>query len=282
MAQDMAPGQSQKNEVASFPVSLPVSQLADVGQSEQASVPKLENADCDEFELHRPLRADYNLRMANITVDERLTFPPQADQAAQHSTASLPRPRLTSRRSLIREAFETVLLIVSIYCLVNLATARYVVEGASMAPNFGTDQFIIVSRIAYLLGSPARGDVVVFHNPQDPAHDFIKRVIGLPGEKVQILDGKVYINGAALDEPYVAELCKNQACDRTWTMDGDHFFVLGDNRNHSHDSHSFGPLDRSLIIGKAWVRYWPPPDWSLIPHYDYGSLRFSSSPMPVN
>jgi len=220
--------------------------------------------------------------MANITADERLALPPQAEQAAQHAIANLPRPRLASRRSLLREALETALLILSIYCLVNLATARYVVEGASMAPNFRTDQFIIVSRIAYLLGSPARGDVIVFHNPQDPARDFIKRVIGLPGETIQILNGKVYIDGAPIDEPYVAALCKNHACDRTWTLDADHFFVLGDNRNQSHDSHSFGPLDHSLIIGKAWIRYWPPSDWSIIPHYGYGLIRYALPPTPVN
>jgi signal peptidase I len=220
--------------------------------------------------------------MANMTADNRLALPPQAEDAAPNSAAHmahLPRPRLASPRSLVREAFETMLLIVSIYCLVNLSTARYVVEGASMAPNFQTDQFIIVSRVAYLFGAPARGDVIVFHNPQDPSHDFIKRVIGLPGETVQILDGKAYINGAPIDEPYVAELCKNQVCDRTWTLDADHYIVLGDNRSHSHDSHSFGPLDRSLIIGKAWIRYWPPPDWSLIPHYDYGPLRYTSPPV---
>jgi signal peptidase I len=217
--------------------------------------------------------------MAQITADERAALPALADNTAHNSIAHPPRPRLSSRRSLSREALETLLLIASIYCIVNLATARYVVEGASMAPNFHTDQFIIVSRMAYLLGSPARGDVVVFHNPQNPSNDFIKRVIGLPGEVVQILQGKVYIDGAPLDEPYVAELCKSETCNRSWTLDAEHYFVLGDNRNHSHDSHSFGPLNRKFIIGKAWVRYWPPSDWSIIPHYDYGPVRSASPPV---
>ncbi len=208
--------------------------------------------------------------MTQVALDQQFEVVPDTDQAA------MPRPRLASRRSLPREIIETALLIASIYCIVNLATARYVVEGASMAPNFKTDQFIIVSRLAYLLGNPARGDVIVFHNPEDPAHDFIKRVIGLPGETVKTVDGKVYINDVALNEPYVAELCQAQRCDGTWTLDADHYFVLGDNRSHSHDGHSFGPLDRSLIIGQAWVRYWPPPDWSIIPHYDYGPLGYAS------
>jgi signal peptidase I len=188
---------------------------------------------------------------------------------------ALPRPRLVSRRSVPREFLEMLLVVVGIYCLANLATARYVVEGASMAPNFRTDQLIVVSRVPYLLGKPARGDVIVFHDPEDPSHDFIKRVIGLPGETVTTINGKLYINGVPLDEPYVAELCQSQRCDGTWTLDADHYFVLGDNRSHSHDGHSFGPLDRSLIIGQAWVRYWPPSDWGIIPHYDYGALGFA-------
>jgi signal peptidase I len=192
-----------------------------------------------------------------------------------HSIKSLEHPRLRSRRSLFRETVETLLWVASIYCLVNLATARYVVEGSSMEPNFHNDQFIVVNRTAYLLGAPARGDVIVFHNPENPARDFIKRVIGLPGEQVVIRDGKVYINGILLNEPYVAELCQDRLCDGAWTIDTEHYFVLGDNRSHSHDGHSFGPLNRSLIIGQAWIRYWPPSAWSAIPHYDYGTPRYT-------
>jgi signal peptidase I len=215
--------------------------------------------------------------MTQVVFDQPLEVASNAAQDAVRGVVdTLPRPRLASRRSLPREILETLLLIASIYCIVNLATARYVVEGASMAPNFRTDQFIVVSRLAYLLGKPARGDVIVFHNPEDPAHDFIKRVIGLPGETVKTVNGKVYIDGVALDEPYVAELCRDQRCDGTWTLDADHYFVLGDNRSHSHDGHSFGPLDRSLIIGQAWIRYWPPSDWGIIPHYDYGPLGYAS------
>src|SRR5258706_8847776 len=99
-----------------------------------------------------------------------------------------------------------------------------------MAPNFHTNQLIIVSRLAYLLGSPERGDVIVFHNPADPSHDFIKRVIGLPGETIHIKNGTVFINGRPLDETYVAELCQNERCDGKWILDDNHYFVLGDNR----------------------------------------------------
>ena len=175
---------------------------------------------------------------------------------------------LLSRKA--RETCKTMLLVVSLYCLVNLATARFVVEGASMSPNFYTDQFIIVNRLAYMFGTPARGDVVVFHNPEDPSHDFIKRLIGLPGETVRINGGRISIDGKPVEEPYVAALCQDKRCDGQWTLDANHYFVLGDNRSHSHDSHSFGPLDQSLIIGLAWIRYWPPEDWGVITHYNYG------------
>lgn len=175
---------------------------------------------------------------------------------------------LLSRKA--RETCKTLLLVVSLYCLVNLATARFVVEGASMSPSFYTDQFIVVNRLAYIFGSPARGDVVVFHNPEDPSHDFIKRLIGLPGETVRIDDGRISIDGKPVEEPYVAELCQDKRCDGQWTLDANHYFVLGDNRSRSHDSHNFGPLDQSLIIGQAWIRYWPPQDWGVITHYNYG------------
>ncbi len=185
------------------------------------------------------------------------------------------RPVLHPRHAFRRELFETLLLVISIYCLVNLATARYVVEGASMEPNFRTDQLIVVNRAAYVFGVPARGDVIVFHDPEDPSHDFIKRVIGLPGEKIQIRDGNVFVNDVKLYEPYIAQFCEDRRCDGVWTTDAEHYFVLGDNRSHSHDGHNFGPLDRSLIIGQAWVRYWPPSAWGVIPHYEVGFLQYT-------
>jgi signal peptidase I len=187
-------------------------------------------------------------------------------------------PRLQPRRVFLREMAGTLLLVVSIYCVVNLATARYVVEGASMEPNFHNDQLIVVNRAAYIFGAPARGDVIVFHDPEDPAHDFIKRVIGLPNEVIEIRDGRVFVNHVKVDEPYIPQLCEDRHCDGVWTTDPEHYFVLGDNRSHSHDSHSFGPLDRSLIIGQAQVRYWPPSDWGVIPHYEY---RFAGNGPPT-
>jgi len=130
----------------------------------------------------------------------------------------VPKPEIRHGRSFLRELLETVVLIAAIYAFVNLATARFVVDGRSMLPNFNTDQFIIVSRLSYILGEPKRGDVVVFHNPADPTHDFIKRVIGLPGETVTIQNGRVYVNGVRLEEPYIQNFCRGTVCDDTWEI----------------------------------------------------------------
>jgi signal peptidase I len=178
------------------------------------------------------------------------------------------RPRVSSRHALRRELLEIALLVVTIYTFVNLSTVRAIVEGPSMQPNFYTGQLIIVSRFIYYFASPARGDVIVLHDPEDPSEDFIKRVIGLPGELVQLKQGRVYINGALLDEPYITEFC-DTCPDDSWKLDDQHYFILGDNRNHSLDSHRFGPIDRRLIVGQAWIRYWPLSDFAIIPHPAY-------------
>ena len=180
-------------------------------------------------------------------------------------------PGLSRHHALWRDVVEIVLLIVTIYTLVNLATARAVVEGQSMQPNFYTGQLVIVNRFAYYFTEPQRGDVIVLHDPKDPSQDFIKRVMALPNETVQIQQGRVYINGAELDEPYIAEFCR-AGCDGTWTLKNDEYFVLGDNRSNSFDSHSFGPITRSLIVGEAWIRYWPPQDVGFIQHPGYGPI----------
>lgn len=188
------------------------------------------------------------------------------------------RPRLVSRGALWRDVSEIILLIASIYTLVNVATARAVVEGASMKPNFETGQLIIVNRFAYFFDAPQRGDVIVLHNPNNPQEDFIKRVIGLPGETVQILDGRVYINGSMLEEPYIAKFC-DAICDGLWYVGPDEYFVLGDNRGSSHDSHSFGAIPRRLIVGQAWIRYFPLNQFSIIHHPDYGRVNPTYIPL---
>jgi len=180
------------------------------------------------------------------------------------------RPNLR-RRGFMYEILETLVLIIAIYALVDLASARFYVDGPSMEPSFVTGQRVIVSRVNYLLGQPERGEIIVFDSPDRPTIDppLIKRLIGMPGETVEIRDSLVYINGVQLDEPYINEPCTRNCEDRTWELGPDEYFVMGDNRNRSRDSRSFGPVKHSHLIGEALVRYWPPADWGLLYKYHF-------------
>lgn len=187
-----------------------------------------------------------------------------------------PRPNL-KLRGFGREILETILLIGAIYALVNLATVRFIVEGPSMQPNFHTGQVLVVSRLNYMFNPPQRGEIVIFNAPGQPPEEppYIKRVIGLPGETVEIRDTKVYVNGQELFEPYINEPCESGRCvNRTWTLEADEYFVMGDNRNHSSDSRAFGAVKRERIIGEALIRYWPPSDWGLVSNVAYPANPF--------
>ncbi len=185
----------------------------------------------------------------------------------------LPHPPVR-RRWLARELVQTGLLIVAVYALMNLLTARFVVDGSSMQPNFETGQFVLVDRLSYLLAAPGRGDVVVLISPEAPHDDLIKRVIGLPGETVTIENQQVWVDGLLLDEPYIKAAPRYSG---TWTLGPDEYFVLGDNRNNSNDSHAFGPVTRERVIGRAALIYWPPEDWGLIAHASYETLADPSA-----
>ena len=140
--------------------------------------------------------------------------------------------------------------------------APYLVSGASMDPTFHSSDYLIVDRISYQLHEPMRGDVIVFRYPQDPSRSFIKRIIGLPGETVEIHGHAVTIinaahpDGLTIDEPYVAPDNMSDSCTKV-TVGKDEYFVLGDNRKASADSRSWGTLPRDHIIGRALVRLFP-------------------------
>ncbi len=140
--------------------------------------------------------------------------------------------------------------------------APYLVQGASMDPTFHSADYLIVDRISYRLEDPARGDVIVFRYPQDPSRSFIKRIIGLPGETIDIRGNTVRIinpenpDGFAISEPYIAS---ENARDSTVTvtLGANDYFVLGDNRKASADSRIWGALPRDLITGRALLRLYP-------------------------
>jgi len=210
-------------------------------------------------------------------------------QPAPAAEQQLPLPEAEADgKSLFRELIETILLAIVIFLVVNGTTGRFRIEGDSMRPNMHDGQYVIVNRLAYAevgpaeFGRPQRGDVVVFRYPMDPSRDFIKRVIGLPGERVEITGGAVKIcqgqvgGGEACEtlvEPYIQETWSLPP--GTWTLGPNEYFVMGDNRRNSSDSHNWGPLNGDAIIGKAWVSYWPPSNWGTVPHYTFSGAEAS-------
>lgn len=174
--------------------------------------------------------------------------------------------------SLVYEVVETIALAAIIWLAVNFATARFIVEGSSMEPSFHTGQMLIISRLDYRFGSPQRGDVIVFQYPGNLTDDYIKRIIGVPGDNVLIEGGSVYVNGRKLDEPYIAPRGTITPALGRWVVRPNTYFVMGDNRNASSNSRVWGLLPREDIIGKAWVSYWPPKLWGIVQHYSLDNL----------
>lgn len=186
-------------------------------------------------------------------------------------------------RSIIRELIETVAIVLVVFLTVRFLVQNFVVEGDSMLPTLHNEQYLLVNKVAYGIGSPTRGDIVVFLSPTEPK-DFIKRVIGLAGETVEVKpdpdptgrpgspcgDCGVYINGVHLDEPYI-----KQTPDYSYgpiTIPQGYVFVMGDNRRNSQDSHSFGPLNVNAIIGTAFLSYWPFDKLGFLSHPSYPNI----------
>ncbi|MCB0208770.1 MAG: signal peptidase I [Anaerolineae bacterium] len=174
--------------------------------------------------------------------------------------------------SILREVGETIILTLIIFFLIQTVVRNFRVVGTSMVNNLHNGQYLIIDKVSYNpllmeylgIGGPQRGDVIVFKPPGNPNEDYVKRIIGLSGEEVNVVNGQVYINGEPLAEPF-------QPVPGTYTMpnpvivpDGQ-IFVLGDNRNNSNDSHNWGPLPVENIVGRAWLSYWPPDQWGTIP-----------------
>lgn len=163
------------------------------------------------------------------------------------------------------DLLETLVLSVVLFFGINAVTARVLVEGFSMRPTLDDGQYILVNKMSYRSSLPEYGDIVVFHFPVDPGQDFIKRVIGLPGDEISVRDGKVIVNDYSLTEPYIAA---EPIYRGSWVVPDGQIFVLGDNRNNSSDSHSWGSVPMENVVGKAILVYWPPPGWQWIEHIE--------------
>lgn len=197
-----------------------------------------------------------------------------------------------------RELVETLLLALLIFLAVRSAVQNFKVEGDSMLPSLENGQYIIVNKLAYaqidlgkfgwipffdagdnpahhLFGTPDRGDVIVFRSPSNPDRDFIKRVIGVPGDTVEIRSGVVYVNEDPLEEPYTTG---TTGCPcGPWVVEPGTYFVLGDHRNNSSDSRVFSAIPEESIIGKALFSYWPLSEVGLAPNH---SVSFASEESP--
>lgn len=169
------------------------------------------------------------------------------------------------RSHLAREIVETVALALLIFVVIRFVIQSYHVEGLSMEPTLNSNEYVLVNKALYLLRPPERGDVIVFHNPNNTSVDFIKRVIGLPGDTIQVDNARVLVNGVALNEPYISS--PSTPVTNTWKVPPDKYFVLGDNRPVSDDSRYWGCVPKDLIVGKAVVIYWPTSNWEFINNY---------------
>ncbi len=189
----------------------------------------------------------------------------------------MPPPLSFSKRcvNFFLDFLETIVVALSIFVVVYLFLVQpHEVKGSSMEPNFHNNDYILTDKISLKLHAPERGNVVIFKSPNNPEVDYIKRVIGLPGEKVKVLNGYVYVNDKKLNEPYLAD--RTNLFPGSFVQEGiditvpeEEYFVMGDNRPHSSDSREFGPIQGNSIIGKAFIRYWPITNIGLIKIYSY-------------
>lgn len=170
---------------------------------------------------------------------------------------------LDNLKNNIVELIEFIAIVFAILMIIRVFVAEpHRVSGSSMVPNFHDADYIITNKLAGRLSTPVRGEVVILHDPLDQSKVFIKRIVGLPAETIKISDGKVYINNQLLEEPYLSQDVITRG--QNFLHEGDvqtipegNYFVMGDNRGNSSDSRDWGFLNKNLIIGQAFLRYWP-------------------------
>ena len=187
---------------------------------------------------------------------------------------------------LAREILEAVLLALVALVVLQGTVRNFQVEGSSMSPTLEGGQYLIVDQVSYFqvdlerlsrvvpfwdasdstpqfaFDPPTRGEIIVFHYPQDPSKDFVKRVVGLPGETVEVRSGTVFINGEELREPYLQRTDRSNA--RPLELDDKEYYVIGDNRRNSNDSRAWGIVPEENIVGKVWMVYWPWEDLGVV------------------
>jgi signal peptidase I len=170
-------------------------------------------------------------------------------------------------RQYIRDILITIVIAVVIFLGLRFTIGTFEVYGTSMVPNILPSDWIMADKVSYHFREPERGEVIILNSPQQAEKDLIKRIIGLPGDTVEIKDSKVFINDVAINEPYIKEPMNSDYGKHT--IPPDSYFVLGDNRNISADSRTGWFLPRDDIIGRAMIIYWPFSRMKVIEHYEY-------------
>ena len=186
------------------------------------------------------------------------TLQPESQPEVQGAPAET-----TDWKRFVFDMLETIGLALVLFVIINSVSARVRVDGFSMLPTLHDGEFVLVNKLAYRLGAPTRGDIIVFRSTTTPDLDLIKRVVGLPDDQINIGNGQVAVNGQILNESYINAEPNYRG---NWQVPAGYLFVLGDNRNDSSDSHAWGFLPIQNVIGKALLIYWPPPEWAMIDH----------------
>lgn len=182
-----------------------------------------------------------------------------------------PDKKPTSFKDHVIDFFQTLVVFAAIGTAVYWLVAQpHKVSGSSMFPNFKNGDYIITDKVSYRFSEPRRGDIVVFKNPRDETQDFIKRIIGIPGDHVKVSGGKIFLNETELTEPYLADtIFTNPGSflqeDQEITVEPGHYITIGDNRPASSDSREWGFITRGEIIGKVFFRYWPATEIGIYP-----------------
>ncbi len=225
-----------------------------------------------------------NEKTPNKQAKSRPTVPPEYNPEFATVPAEAEQPTGTDRFfHAFWEIAKTIAIIVLVALFVRILIFQpFFVDGVSMESTIEPSDYLIINQISYRFGQPKRGDIVVFHAPPEPNQNYIKRVIGLPGETVSLRGGGVYITnanhpgGEKINEPYIAQGIKTlpESESTTWTLAKNEYFVLGDNREpgKSSDSRAWGVVTRDKIIGKAWLRAYPLATFGILKHQRYPEL----------
>ena len=203
--------------------------------------------------------------------DEEWDIPKENKPKEKNPTSSTKRTFFA-----VIDFIKTTIIVVFLALIIRLFVVQpFIVEGQSMLPTFSNNDYLITEKISYLLRSPKRGEVVIFHPPDNPSVNYIKRIVGLPGDTIEVKDQGVFVNSQKISEPYLTsnEQTNVATKDLTLTLKDGEYFVFGDNRNHSRDSREIGPIPYVNIVSRIWIRLLPVDNINAFAAINYDSVN---------